>query len=37
MLVSLDAAPGAEIIYGVHAHNKQTLIDMIDDHDLTVF
>ena len=29
----LDAAPGAEIIYGVHAHNKQTLIDMIDNHE----
>ncbi len=29
----LDAAPGAEIIYGVHAHNKQTLTDMIDNHE----
>ncbi len=33
MLVYFRCSPGAEIIYGVHAHNKQTLIDMIDNHE----
>ncbi len=37
MLVYFRCSPGAEIIYGVHAHNKQTLIDMIDNHEFDIF